>query len=99
MSGEACDGESGESVAEAAFEEKAAYEGGRRGGVDFERRGAATLLEHLTRGERSVARADHLVMMRGVAHAEVENVAFERLNLRVVLHLHRFVHVQTLPTS
>src|SRR5215213_7542709 len=63
--GEAGDGEAGEAVAEAALEDEAACEGGRGGRCDAERRGASAGLEHLARGQRRVAFADHAVVVRG----------------------------------
>ena len=53
-----------------------------RGRGDAQRRGAPPGLEHLARGERGVALADHAVVVCGVAHAEVEEVAAERLDAR-----------------
>src|SRR5215210_9238495 len=63
--GEACDGEAGEAVAEAALEDEAAREGRRGGRGDAERRSAAARLEHLSRGQRRVTLADHAVVVRG----------------------------------
>ena len=47
-----------------------------------ERRCAAARLEHLARGERRVALADHAVVVRGVAHAVVQKVALKRFDAR-----------------
>src|SRR5215204_2799030 len=97
--GEACDGKTGKAVAEAALEEKAAREGRRAGRGDAQRRGAPAGLEHLTCGQRSVALADHAVVMRGIAHAVVEEVAAERPDARAGGHLHRLVDVRALPAA
>src|SRR5438270_7341163 len=95
--GEARDGEAGEAVAEAALEDEAAREGGGRGRGDAERRGAPPGLEHLARGQGRVALADHPVVVGGVAHAEVLEVAGERLDARARAHLHGLVDVSALP--
>src|ERR1700755_605823 len=98
VGGEACDGETGEAVAEAAFEDEAAYECGGRGRGDFESRRASARFEQLSRGERGVALAYHSVVVRGVADAVVEQVARERLDARAFRHLHGLVNVRALPT-
>src|SRR5918912_3886731 len=97
MGGEAGDGESGQAVAKAAFEQVAASEGGGRGQCDLERRGPSSLLEHLTCAQGGVALADHAMVMKGPAHGVVLYVARKRLHTRALLHLDGLVYVSSLP--
>lgn len=97
VSSKARDCESGQAVAEAALEDEAAREGGGRGESDFEGRRAASGLEHLARREWSISLADHTVVMRGVAHAEVQEVAAERLDASARVHLDGLVDVRARP--
>ena len=97
--GEARDGEPGEAVAEAAFEDEAAYERGGRGRGDFKGGSAPARFEHLSRGEGRVALAYHSVVVRGVAYAVVEQVARKRLDARAFRHIHGLVNVRALPAS
>lgn len=96
--GEARDGESGEAIAKAAFEDETAHE--RRGSSEsyLERGGAPSCLEHLSCSEGSVSLADHAVVVRSVAHTEVEHVASENLDAAARVHLDRFVNMRALPT-
>src|SRR2546423_1637516 len=97
--GETRDGESGESVAEAALEDEAAREGRGACERDAQRRRAPARLEHLARGQGRVALADHSMVVRGVADAVVKYVARQSLDARAFVHADGFVYVRALPAS
>src|SRR5436190_16242880 len=89
--------DSGEPIAKSSLQKITTYKGGRRRGCNLQGRGVTTFFKHLLGRKWSITFPNHPVVLSGIANAVMQDVAGKFFNMRVRVHLNRFVNVTWLP--